>query len=211
MKKLIYTICLTLPKFLLSLVLLAIIGSAAVLSCSGNERPAINEGDPLHRENPPLPPAERGLPPTPTAIQKEDLHFPVPPPPFSEGIYPCSNCHEDIETNPQRRILIDAHEEIIFTHDEQNRWCLDCHNPEDRDKLRLASGKVIGFEESYRLCGQCHGPKYRDWKAGAHGKRTGMWNGKKEYLLCAHCHNPHSPRFRPLVPEPPPERPEAIR
>jgi len=43
---------------------------------------------------------------------------------------------------------------------------------------------VIPFTESYYLCGQCHGDIFRDWKAGVHGKRTGMWNGKKEYVLC---------------------------
>jgi formate-dependent nitrite reductase cytochrome c552 subunit len=26
-------------------------------------------------------------------------------------------------------------------------------------------------------------------------------------LLCAHCHNPHDPKFKPLKPEPPPYRP----
>jgi hypothetical protein len=35
-----------------------------------------------------------------------------------------------------------------------------------------------------------------------------MWDGPKHYLLCTTCHNPHSPRFRPLVPERPPLRPE---
>ncbi len=61
------------------------------------------------------------------------------------------------------------------------------------------------------LCGQCHGDKFRDWKVGVHGKRTGESNGKKEYLLCAHCHNPHDPAFKPIRPMPPPVRPESIR
>ena len=79
-----------------------------------------------------------------------------------------------------------------------------------RDSLKLASGKLLSFKESYKLCGQCHGEKLRDWKVGVHGKRTGYWNGKKEYLLCVHCHSPHSPRFKPLSPEPPPVRQEDI-
>lgn len=131
--------------------------------------------------------------------------FAVEAPPLTEGIFPCSECHNDIEPNPQRRNL-DWHEDItsIFTHDSENRWCLDCHDLQHRDSLRLASGKLLSFEESYKLCGQCHGEKLRDWKVGVHGKRTGQWNGKKEYLLCVHCHNPHSPRFRELTPEAPP-------
>lgn len=134
-------------------------------------------------------------------------------PPFSDGIFPCSECHSSIEPNPVRRVLTDMHDSIssIFDHDSENRWCLDCHDLNVRDSLKLASGKRIGFDESYKLCGQCHGDKLRDWKVGVHGKRTGQWNGKKQYLLCVHCHNPHSPRFKPLKPLPPPVRQEDIK
>ena len=140
----------------------------------------------------------------------ESKTYPVPPPPFSEDIFPCSDCHADMEPNPERRELVDMHEDIILDHAEGQRWCLDCHNLNDRDSLRLVSGEVIPFTESYRLCGQCHGDKLRDWKVGVHGKRTGYWNGEKQYLLCAHCHNPHSPSFKPLQPMPPPIRPENL-
>lgn len=135
----------------------------------------------------------------------------VAPPPFSEDIFPCSECHADQETNSEPRTL-DMHEEIVdmFDHDSENRWCLDCHDANSRDSLRLASGNLLSFEESYKLCGQCHGNKLRDWKVGVHGKRTGSWNGKKEYLLCVHCHNPHSPRFKPIRPLPPPIRQKNI-
>lgn len=140
----------------------------------------------------------------------EGTTFPVPPPPFSEGIFPCSDCHADMEPNPKRRELVEMHDDIVLEHAEGQRWCLDCHNLNDRDKLRLVSGELVPFTESYRLCGQCHGDKYRDWKVGIHGKRTGYWNGEKQYLLCANCHNPHSPRFKSLKPLPPPVRPENL-
>jgi len=135
--------------------------------------------------------------------------FTVPPPPFSEDIFPCSECHNDMEPNPIRREL-EEHIEIAqsFDHASDQRWCLDCHNPDDRDTLRLASGALISFEESYMLCGQCHGTIFRDWKAGVHGKRTGEWNGKRIYRLCVHCHNPHTPRFKQIMPLPPPVRPD---
>ena len=142
--------------------------------------------------------------------ESSTLQFPVPPPPFSEGIYPCSDCHSEMTPNPKRRKLEEEHTNIVLNHG-QGRWCLDCHDLNNRDKLHLISGEKVGFDESYRLCGQCHGDKYRDWKVGVHGKRTGYWNGKKEYLLCPHCHNPHNPRFKPLAPKPPPVRPEDIR
>jgi len=136
--------------------------------------------------------------------------YPVPPPPFSEDIFPCSECHAEMEPNPERRELIDMHDDIILDHAEGQRWCLDCHNLNDRDTLRLVSGEVIPFTESYRLCGQCHGDKFRDWKVGIHGKRTGDWNGEKHYLLCVHCHDPHSPSFKPIHPFPAPIPPQAI-
>lgn len=135
----------------------------------------------------------------------------VAPPPFSKDIFPCSGCHEDLKPNLTPRVLTKNHKNIVLRHDEKNRWCLDCHDANDRDKLHLASGALIDFTESYKLCGQCHGPTLRDWKAGEHGKRTGSWSGKKQYLLCANCHNPHSPRFHPLKPMPPPVRPENLR
>ena len=31
--------------------------------------------------------------------------FPVSPPPFSEGIFPCSNCHAGLEVNTKKREL----------------------------------------------------------------------------------------------------------
>jgi hypothetical protein len=139
--------------------------------------------------------------PAPAAAQE---HLEVPPPPFTEGIFPCSGCHAGMPVNRTRRPLTAMHDDIVLKHDEQHRWCLDCHDATDRDSLHLASGERVGFDESYRLCGQCHGEKLRDWKAGVHGRRTGEWNGHKKYLLCAHCHNPHAPRFKPLEPKPAP-------
>jgi len=133
----------------------------------------------------------------------------VAPPPFSEEIFPCSGCHEDLKVNTTPRQLKKNHKEIILHHGD--RWCLDCHDALARDKLHLANGKLIDFTESFRLCGQCHGPTLRDWRAGEHGKRTGNWSGRKQYLLCVHCHNPHAPRYKPMEPLPPPVRPEDIR
>jgi hypothetical protein len=142
------------------------------------------------------------------------MRFDVPPPPFRDpDVFPCSSCHDnkDLVTRPERRTLTMAHDDIVLHHDEEHRWCLDCHDAQDRDRLRLANGTLVRFEESYRLCGQCHGDKYRDWRAGVHGRRTGSWDGKKGYLLCVNCHWSHAPRFAPIKPLPPPSRPEAIR
>src|SRR6266545_4897618 len=142
--------------------------------------------------------------PAAPAEKKKEILFEAPPPPFSEGIFPCMECHKD-QKDPTRREL-------------------GLH-----DVLRLASGATVPFTESYRLCGQCHGDKFRDWRAGVHGRRVGMWDGPKTYLLCVSCHNPHSPAFKgvkeivvdgkltvaptlqKLKPEPRPVRPEELR
>jgi hypothetical protein len=138
-----------------------------------------------------------------------DEEYPAPPPPvLSSDIFPCSDCHAELEPNSTRREL-EFHTEIkIIGHAEHERWCLDCHDADDRDKLRLLNGTEAEFIKSYRLCGQCHGTIYKDWRAGVHGKRTGKWDGPKQYLLCTACHNPHNPRFKSLVPKPVPVRPE---
>ncbi len=122
------------------------------------------------------------------------------PPPFSEGIFPCSQCH-DSGGNATRRLL-GFHEEIQGKLAHGRNWCLDCHDLSRRDVIHLSSGEQVPFTESYRLCGQCHYDKYRDWDLGIHGKRVGLWDGAKTAFLCVNCHDPHSPRFRPLRPEP---------
>ena len=131
-----------------------------------------------------------------------------PPRVLSSDLSPCSSCHAEMPADLKRREL-SFHSEIkIQRHGEAQRWCLDCHDANNRDKLILHNGKKVEFKYSYRLCGQCHENIFRDWKAGIHGKRTGDWDGPKQYYLCTYCHNPHSPRFKPLAPEPVPLRPE---
>jgi len=52
----------------------------------------------------------------------------VPPPPFTDGIFPCSQCHnKDMPANRTRRTLTDMHGDIELKHDAEHRWCLDCH------------------------------------------------------------------------------------
>lgn len=133
--------------------------------------------------------------------------FSIAPPVLTDGFFPCSDCHGEMDPNLKRRELQDEHVDISLHHAAGQFWCLDCHHPENRDALRLATGESIPFTESFKLCGQCHGKQLRVWQVGFHGRRTGHWNGEKEYLLCTHCHYPHDPRFKPLTPQPPPERP----
>jgi hypothetical protein len=130
-------------------------------------------------------------------------------------LYPCSDCHdEDWEADPERRELDEPHNEIpgkFVNHDSENRWCLDCHSAQQRDKLRLLNGELIDFDEYYRVCAQCHKRVFREWKMGVHGKRTGYWKGDQEYMQCVKCHNPHDPPFKPLKPMPAPRKPGKVR
>jgi len=149
--------------------------------------------------------------------------YPVPPPLVYQGLFPCQACHRSdvrgvssqlekgksflgkyIRTpDPRPRILVRMHTDVSLKHAEWH-WCLNCHSTYERNSLHLITGENISFEQSHRLCGQCHGTIYRDWKIGIHGRRVGQWNGKKLYLLCAHCHDPHKPRFRKLPGKKPP-------
>jgi hypothetical protein len=138
--------------------------------------------------------------------------FPVPKPPFSKGVFPCTRCHDKPDdSNPTPRILLAMHSDVRLVHGSREQWCYDCHNPSNRDMLRLAGGRLVSFETSYELCGQCHGEKLRDWRVGIHGRRIGCWNGPRQYLLCVNCHNPHSPHFKPLHPLPRPMPPGDIQ
>jgi uncharacterized CHY-type Zn-finger protein len=148
------------------------------------------------------------IPGTSFPADKGDDYPAYPPQVLSSDYYPCSECHADMDANPTQRELEEHSEIQIIGHAEEERWCLDCHDADDRNKLRLINNKKVEFAASYRLCGQCHGSIYQDWKAGIHGKRTGYWDGPKQYYLCTSCHNPHSPRFKSMVPEPVPIKPE---
>jgi hypothetical protein len=136
--------------------------------------------------------------------------------PASElDLFPCSDCHdEEWEVDNTRRELEEPHDEIpgkFANHDTENRWCLDCHSAENRDKLTLLNGELINFNEYYKVCAQCHRKVFRQWKMGVHGKRTGHWSGVQEYAQCTQCHNPHDPPFKPLKPMPVPRKPGDVR
>jgi hypothetical protein len=147
----------------------------------------------------------------PAPIPEKPGQIQAEAPPFTPGIFPCSQCHTTPGDKTRRELGFHDDVQSAFNHDSENRWCLDCHDNANRDVLHLSNGDPVKFTESYKLCGQCHGDKYRDWRVGVHGKRTGNWDGQKTYLLCVNCHNPHSPHFKPLKPEPKPVRPEDYR
>ena len=115
----------------------------------------------------------------------------VLPPPFMDGLFPCTRCHDGrtLPTNTRRRTLEDFHENIVLNHLGPGAWCFSCHDPKARDALHLATGEAVPFTASYRLCGQCHVLVYKAWREGRHGQDP---EGGKALPLCVRCHNPHS-------------------
>ena len=140
------------------------------------------------------------------SAEKGDILVAIPP--LNPAFYPCMKCHQGIPVNRTKRQL-GMHTEIVLEHDAKHRWCLDCHDATNRNKLHLASGEQIEFPQFVRLCEQCHGKIVREWEEGIHGKRIGNWNGQKRVLQCLHCHNPHSPKVKPIAAFPAPIAPES--
>ena len=130
---------------------------------------------------------------------------------LDKDTFPCSQCHDgkDLKTNPEPRALRDPHESRSVKHG--GLWCLSCHDATNYDKLHLASGAQLDIADPLALCAQCHGQKAEDWKNGAHGLRTGYWDGPQRVLLCVACHDPHQPHFKTCEALPPPVRPSFVR
>ena len=116
----------------------------------------------------------------------------------------CSTCHSMKPPAPERKsgsILTQFHQELRVQHGSLS--CLACHNSEDYDSLKLASGERIPFERVMDLCAQCHGTQARDYEHGAHGGMSGHWDttrGEQVRNQCTHCHDPHGPAFPRMQP-----------
>ena len=119
----------------------------------------------------------------------------------------CDECHEKGakpgSENPRGHV--DTH--TIKTAHGMNDRCFNCHNPLDRDNFVTNDGQTIEYKDVMQLCGKCHGPTYREWEQGSHGRRTGYWDaskGEQKRSRCIVCHDPHNPKFTPMMPEPAP-------
>ena len=117
--------------------------------------------------------------------------------------YPCDQCHESMEPNPEIRALDTMHDAEI-DHGRGRIWCLSCHALENRNYLTTLLNEPVDFDDSYLVCGGCHANRHKDWTFGAHGKRVANWQGPRTLYSCTHCHNPHSPAIGPRAPKPPP-------
>ena len=124
--------------------------------------------------------------------RKHDLFF-----------YPCDQCHESMEPNPEIRPLNAMHDSTL-EHGRGRIWCLSCHDLENRNYLKTLLDELVDIDEAYQVCGGCHANRQKDWFFGAHGKRIANWQGDRTLYNCTHCHNPHSPAIKARAPKPAP-------
>jgi hypothetical protein len=158
----------------------------------------------------PRPPAEQpavGLP--------ADTHLDKTPPRVTNGLdlvkagwtYNCMECHKlfPARWHYDENRPFNEHKDIRLDHGN-NRFCLNCHHPKNRNAFVDYDGAEIAQADVVNLCAKCHGTIYRDWQAGVHGRKNGFWNdsmGESTKLRCIQCHDPHSPSFKPVHPLPP--------
>lgn len=123
----------------------------------------------------------------------------------------CSTCHAErhelVDKPMVERVedLTEFHRELEFAHGSLS--CSSCHNPEDRDLLRLSDGQTLAFADVMQLCAQCHSTQYKSYEHGAHGGMSGYWDrsqGEQVRNNCVTCHNPHAPAFPVMMPAAPP-------
>ena len=125
----------------------------------------------------------------------------------------CMDCHRMFPPRLDTPVRLLKHQDIILDHGINDR-CRNCHYDEDRNKLVLRGGAVIGYDEVAQLCAKCHGPTYHDWERGAHGRTNGYWDtsrGAMIRLQCTQCHDPHNPRVPAMDPLWPLPGPNTLR
>ena len=116
--------------------------------------------------------------------------------------YNCMECHKVLTARWHYDQPPNEHKTIRLEHGN-NRFCLNCHHPTNRNAFVDYDGSEIAETDVVQLCAKCHGTIYRDWNVGVHGRENGFWKaslGTKTKLRCIQCHDPHSPTFKPLAP-----------
>jgi len=149
--------------------------------------------------------------------QVVDAHLDRRPPREPKGLilakggwkYDCMECHRSLEAKWHLDSTLMEHRGVELKHGN-NRFCLNCHHPENRNAFVDYDGSEIPESDVVLLCAKCHGPQHRDWQIGAHGRENGYWDvsqGATERLRCIQCHDPHDPAFKAMKPLPGPTYP----
>lgn len=161
-----------------------------------------------------LPVVAKPAPQQPAVGSPADTHLDKTPPRRTKGLdlvksgwtYNCMECHTLFASRWHYQPgQLNEHKDVNLQHGN-NRYCLNCHHPDNRNAFVDYDGAEIAQTDVVLLCAKCHGPTYRDWKAGVHGRQNGFWNaamGEKTKLKCIQCHDPHHPVFQAMKPLPP--------
>ena len=105
------------------------------------------------------------------------------------------------------------HKDIKLEHGN-NRFCLNCHHPTNRNAFVDYDGSEIAQADVVMLCAKCHGTTYRDWQAGVHGRPMAIWNATWATKPSSAAFNATiriSPKFKAMKPLPPLRYPAARR
>ncbi|MBL8761238.1 MAG: cytochrome c3 family protein [Phycisphaerae bacterium] len=118
----------------------------------------------------------------------------------------CNACHQVFKSQNPGGTVPTFHSTIKLVHGLNDR-CVNCHDPNDRERLTLRDAETVAFSEAPQLCAQCHGTVFRDWERGTHGKTLGSWmksSPAHSRLACNQCHDPHAPKYPKMEPLPGP-------
>ena len=137
------------------------------------------------------------------AIFANAPEFDVIPSKKNPEMHPCTNCHQWTRGDTNPRKLKAPHDDFELKHGLHGKgkfWCMTCHNEDISRGLVTLEGEKVDYNDAYVICSQCHSHQARDWVYGAHGKRVGNWQGKRQILNCTACHYQHSPAVKPRAP-----------
>lgn len=195
----------------LPVVTLATVAAAMVLGrLQGADDAGSGAGSALTNSLPVLPIVARPPAAAPPVGLPADSYLDRTPPRKTKGLdlvklgwtYNCMECHKLIPAKWHYDRPMVEHQDIHLEHGN-NRFCLNCHHPTNRNAFVDYDGSEIREADVVKLCAKCHGIIYRDWQAGVHGRLNGYWDtakGPQTRLRCIQCHDPHQPAFKPMTP-----------